>query len=100
MARRVSFSIPGQRDLGAVTRWYQQSGSGISAKTRLQRIKSAVAGLALNPCSYREGVIEGTRELICERHRILFRVEPDTGDNVTAGNVEILRILGPGQLIP
>ncbi len=30
-------------------------------------------------------------------HRIFYEVAPDTNDNTTAGDVTILRILGPGQ---
>ncbi len=28
---------------------------------------------------------------------MVYRVDPDTGDNETAGDVLILRIFGPGQ---
>lgn len=30
-------------------------------------------------------------------HRVLFELDPDTGDNTTAGDVTVLRILGPGM---
>lgn len=30
-------------------------------------------------------------------YRVIYVVTPDTGDNATAGNVEVLRVFGPGQ---
>jgi hypothetical protein len=48
------------------------------------------------PCAYpvRVGRL---RVAVAERHRIVYSVNPDTGDNATAGDVEVLRIYGPGQ---
>jgi hypothetical protein len=39
----------------------------------------------------------GTRERPVEGHRIIYRVTPDTNDNRTAGNVQVLRIRRPYQ---
>jgi hypothetical protein len=41
--------------------------------------------------------VPGTRELPVEGHRIVYEVHPDTGNNVTAGDVTVLRVFGPGQ---
>lgn len=30
-----------------------------------------------------------------EGYRILYEVDPDTGDNATAGDVRVLRVFGP-----
>jgi len=30
-------------------------------------------------------------------YRVIYAVTPDTGDNATAGDVEVLRVFGPGQ---
>ena len=30
-------------------------------------------------------------------HRIVYRVDPDTGESSTAGDVRILAVFGPGQ---
>jgi len=35
--------------------------------------------------------------MICDRHRVIYQLDPDTGDNMTAGDVTVLRILGPGM---
>jgi hypothetical protein len=37
------------------------------------------------------------RVAVVARHRIVYRVNPDSGDNATAGDVEVLRLYGPGQ---
>ena len=39
----------------------------------------------------------GTRLLVSQRHRIVYRITPDTGDTLTAGDVFLVRIFGPGQ---
>jgi hypothetical protein len=39
----------------------------------------------------------GRREMSCEGHRVVYRVDPDTGSNATAGDVLVLRVFGPGQ---
>ena len=33
----------------------------------------------------------------CEGHRVIYRVDPDSGSNATAGDVLVLRVFGPGQ---
>jgi hypothetical protein len=30
-------------------------------------------------------------------YRIIYAVNPDTGDNQTSGDVEVLAVLGPGE---
>ena len=35
--------------------------------------------------------------MTCERHRVIYRVQPDTGLSATAGDVLVLRVFGPGQ---
>ncbi len=35
--------------------------------------------------------------LVCEGHRILYTLAPDTGITSTAGEVVLIRIFGPGQ---
>jgi hypothetical protein len=63
----------------------------------LQAISKAISGLRAVPCRYRRGAAAGTRELTVERHVVIYQVVPDTNDNVTAGDVEVLRVFGPGQ---
>jgi len=40
----------------------------------------------------------GVRELPCKGHLVMYIVLPDTGRDDTAGDVLVLRVLGPGQL--
>jgi hypothetical protein len=38
------------------------------------------------------------RELPCPGgYRVLYRLDPDTGSNDTAGDIRVLRVFGPGQ---
>lgn len=39
----------------------------------------------------------GIREVTIEGYRLLYQVAPDTGDNATAGDVQLLRLFGPGM---
>ena len=55
-------------------------------------------GLQTTPCLYPVVAQAGVREMPCKGgYRALYEVDPDTGDNATAGDVVILRIYGPGQ---
>jgi hypothetical protein len=60
------------------------------------RIIAAIEGLPGHPCRHARSE-HGRREFSAEGHRIVYRVEPDTGSNSTAGDVLVLRIFGPGQ---
>jgi hypothetical protein len=63
----------------------------------VQAILAAIAHLADHPCLHARGDHPSTREFTCERHRIVYEVNPDIGSNTTAGDVVVLRIFGPGQ---
>lgn len=76
-------------------RWFTQPGTGATAARRLRRILAAINRLVEHPCRHpREG---HNREFSIERHRVVYRVIPDTGRNATAGDVLVLRVFGPGQ---
>ncbi len=36
--------------------------------------------------------------LVVARHSVIYRVAPDTGRDETAGDVLVLRVIGPGQI--
>ena len=38
-----------------------------------------------------------TRQLAVSGYRLIYTVEPDTGDADTAGDIVIIAVLGPGQ---
>jgi plasmid stabilization system protein ParE len=64
----------------------------------LANIRSAVKELRQYPCKWPEGEHPGVRECPVEGYMIMYEVHPDTGDDRTAGDVEILRVFGPHQL--
>jgi plasmid stabilization system protein ParE len=83
--------------LEAVRRWYSQPGAGAKAKDRVREILKTIRELERNPVVWPRGDEPGTREVVAEGHTIVYRVEPDTGDRRSAGDVFVARIFGPGQ---
>jgi hypothetical protein len=51
------------------------------------------------PCRYAVSKDHpGMREVpVAGGYRVIYMVRPDTGYNATAGDVEVLRVFGPGQ---
>jgi hypothetical protein len=84
-------------DLARAQKWLRQPGVGPVAERRLQHIRKAIRELRAAPCRWPYSEHEGSRERIVEGYKIVYRVVPDTGDNKTAGDVEIRRIFGPWQ---
>ena len=97
MQRALDFTDEALDDLAAMRRWYSQPGAGAAAKRRAQAIVGAIERLRDMPCLPTRGRRPGTRELSSQGHRIIYRVDPDTGSNATAGDVLVLRVFGPGQ---
>jgi plasmid stabilization system protein ParE len=64
---------------------------------RMAHIRSDIDALAEYPCLYAVGPHSGRREFSSEGYRIVYRVVPDTGLNATSGDVQVLRVFGPGQ---
>jgi len=67
------------------------------AEAKLKAIAAAIQGLLKHPCLYRRSEHGGRREMIVRGHLVVYRLRPDTGSNQTAGDVEVLRVFGPGQ---
>jgi len=78
-------------------RWLSQPGSGPRARRRALHIRADINALANHPCLFALGDHPGRREFTSEGYRIVYIVRPDTGLNATAGDVEVLRVFGPGQ---
>ncbi|MBV8359974.1 MAG: type II toxin-antitoxin system RelE/ParE family toxin [Deltaproteobacteria bacterium] len=95
--RTYRFTETAARDLEHITQWLTQPGSGPRAHERLRRLSRAIRALVDAPCQWPPGEHSGTRELPCEGHRVIYRIDPDTGDNTTAGTITVLRVFGPGQ---
>jgi hypothetical protein len=97
MVRRIDYSHLSVLDLAQMRRWMNQTGSGLRAKDRARTITKAVRELRHEPVQWPKGEEPGTRQRVVEGYTIVYSVDPDTNDRVTAGDVYVLRIYGPGQ---
>ena len=98
MPRKLRYTDKALADLDMITRWLTQSGAGLAAQRRLTAIWTAIERLRHHPSLYPAVQHPGVREMPCEGgYRALYRVRPDTGRDETAGDVQILRVFGPGQ---
>jgi plasmid stabilization system protein ParE len=97
VSRRLVYTEEAIKDLEAMRYWLGQPGSDAAARRRAQAIMRAIDGLLDAPCRFRVGERAGTRKLTVRRYVVVYKVDPDTGDNQTAGDVVLLRVFGPGQ---
>ena len=98
MLRRVRLSVSAARDLARMREWYSQPGSGPTAKARVRRITATLRSLQRHPLlGHPDRDTPDLRLLVSEGHVIVYRVANDTGATADAGDVEIIRIWGPGQ---
>ena len=98
MPRRLLFTDKALGDLDLIGRWQTQPGFGAAAIRRLKAVRAAIRRLKQHPCLYSFGEYTSVRELPCDGgYRAVYRVDPDTGRNETAGDVMVLRVSGPGQ---
>jgi len=96
--RELIYAPDALADLEAATAWLTQPGSGPVAWRKLMAIRAAIEQLRGHPCRYPIGQHPGVRELPCPGgYRALYELTPDTGRDLDAGDVVILRIYGPGQ---
>jgi plasmid stabilization system protein ParE len=96
--RKLDYTDEAIEDLNAIRRWLTQPGSGRAARGRLKAIRTAINRLREHPCVYPIGQHPGVRELPCDGgYRALDEVRPDTGVDDSAGDVQVLRVFGPGQ---
>ncbi len=98
MPRQLVYAPRAREDFDAVRRWLTQPGSGPLARRTLAAIRASLRRLREQPCLWPVGDHPGVRELPCAGgYRVIYRVHPDTGRNETAGNIQVLRVFGPGQ---
>ena len=85
------------RDLAEVFAWLSQPESATRSAPRAADKDGDHLPLREDPpCLFAFGQHRGRREFTAEGYRIVYRVNPDTGLNGTAGDVEYL-VFGPGQ---
>lgn len=98
MLRRVSLSRQAARDLDHAREWLTQPGSGNRGRARWNALQDSRRELRrfpyLGPLSER---YPGLRQLVVSGYRVIYLVDPDTGDSATAGDILIVAVLGPGQ---
>ncbi|MFL5198485.1 MAG: type II toxin-antitoxin system RelE/ParE family toxin [Microvirga sp.] len=97
MARQVIISQNAARDMRSVREWLKQPGAGPKATRRLAQIRSAIRTLRHSPMQWPAGAHAAAREFTVAGYRVIYAVKPDTGENATAGDVEVLRVFGPYQ---
>jgi plasmid stabilization system protein ParE len=97
LTRALTYAPRALRDLENIRLWFHQPGAGARAHRRFGNIRAAVDGLTEFPCLHPMSDHLRRREMSCEGHRVIYRVDPDTNDNGTAGDVRVLRVFAPGQ---
>jgi plasmid stabilization system protein ParE len=97
MARALRFADRALDDVSGMRRWLTQPGSGTAARRKLRSILSTIRQLRRTPCLHARGEHPGTRTVTVHGYTVVYRLNPDTGDSRTAGDVLVLRIFGPGQ---
>jgi plasmid stabilization system protein ParE len=100
LTRGLIYAPRALRDLDSIRLWFHQTGAGPRGRRSYGKIRAAIERLTGFPCLYSVGDHPGWREMSCEGHRVIYRVEPDTGQSATAGDVLVLRVFGPGQNRP
>jgi len=97
VARRLIYAREARDDREAVRGWLIQPGSGPAARHKLAAIRADIWRLQQQPCLWPAGDHSSVRELpAAGGYRVLYKVEPDTGRNETAGDLTVLRVYGPG----
>ena len=98
MPRRVIATPVAAEGFRAARKWLLQPGSGVGGRGRWNHLRAVKRQLRDWPYIGPESPEHpGGRYFVCEGHFIVYRVDPDTGDSATAGDVIILTVFGPGQ---
>ncbi len=97
-SRIVAITPEANDDLNQARVWLHQRGAAKVARRRFMAITNAIRTLETDPVRYRRDPEDARRRVASVAgYRIVYEVDPDTGDNATAGNVTVLAILGPGE---
>ena len=98
MARKLKGGGIARDDILSHAAWLAQPGAGASARRKIVAIRDAVRALRTEPITWRRSADHPAyRERPVAGYVIVYRVEPDTDDRRTAGDVLVIRVFGPGQ---
>jgi plasmid stabilization system protein ParE len=98
MARKVTTSPEALLGFDEAKKWLCQPGAGKIGLRRWQAIRDALRQLMRHPyIAPASPEIPDHRQLVVSGYRLIYQVNPDTGDSQTAGDVRIVAIFGPGQ---
>ncbi len=99
MPRKVTTSPEAAAGFKGARRWLLQPGSGQDGRVKWERLKQARRDLRVSPCMGGTADPEhnGLRRRAVAGFRLIYRVEPDTNSNETAGDMRVLALFGPGQ---
>lgn len=98
MARKVTTAPQAAEALRRARGWLTQTGAGLNGQARWDALRTARSRLRDHPYLGAPSAEQpGLRQFVVSEHRIIYRMDPDTGDGATAGNIRILAVFGPGQ---
>ncbi len=98
VTRRVTTAPDALEALRQARAWLTQTGSGPNGRARWEALRDSRKRLRTYP--YLGAPIEGwpgRYQLVVSEYRIIYRVDPDTGESATAGDIRVLAVFGPGQ---
>jgi len=95
VARRVDLLPRAKHDLERLRAWLRQPGAGPRAAREFAEVTKAVRALRQHPVTPPRSAIPGYREKVIHGCKIIYRVDPDHGRNVGAGDVLVARIRLP-----
>ena len=98
MTRKVSTSPAAAEAFRQARAWLLQTGSGQNGRARWDALRSARRRLRDYPyIGTASSELVGRRQFVVSGYRVIYRVDPDTGDSATAGDIRIVAVFGPGQ---
>ncbi len=96
MPRKVITAPAALEDLRSARAWLTQPGSGPTGRARWETLQSARRDLRGWPYAGAQSPDHpNCRYVVSEGYFILYKVQPDTGDTKTAGDVIILAVFPP-----
>jgi len=99
MRRVVTISAEAARALDMAEQWLCQPGSGPTGAKRWLALRRAPRVLQRNPyIGPASDDFPHHRQLVVSDYRVIYQVDPDTGQSKTAGNIRIVAVFGPGQV--